>query len=122
MLNVLIIDDDRDLAASIAEYLEVNGHQVDIEFSGMAGIEAASEKDYDQIILDIGLPDVNGVDSMLAIRDTRPDARIILITGHSAGYLYESVSSPGDFEVLTKPLELDLLLQRLADISDSQSG
>ena len=118
-LKILIIDDDRDLAESMAEYLELDGHQVDLQFTSGAGVACASVGDYDQIIIDIGLPDLNGVDSMNAIRKARPQARIFLITGYSASHLNRLVDRPDDVDVLTKPIDLGALSRRLAALADS---
>jgi len=101
---------------SMAEYLKLEGYEVDVEFTGQAGIEAARTTQYSQIILDVALPDVNGIDSMRAIKECWPNVRILLMTGFSTAYL-TSINSPGDIEVLTKPLDLDELLKRLDPIS-----
>ena len=115
MLRILIIDDDRDLAASIAEYLELDGYQVDTAFTASAGIEAATIGEYDQIIMDVGLPDMNGIDGMRAIRRACNTTSVLLITGYSAAYLSQTTGMPDDgVELLTKPLKLDALSHRLA--------
>ncbi len=112
--KILIVDDDRDFAASLAEYLELDGHEVGVAYSGRGGIQAMNADGYTHIIVDVGLPDLNGVECMNAMRRVNPDVRILLITGYSANQLDRMVTVPSDVEVLTKPLDLEQLSQRLA--------
>ena len=61
-MKVLIIEDNQDIAASICEYLESLDYAVDIARDGMTGLNLAITKDYSVIVLDLGLPDIDGVD------------------------------------------------------------
>jgi len=63
-LRVLVVDDDEDVAASLAEYLELDGFDVDIRHTGTAGRDTALAGGYDQIIMDVSLPDISGIDCM----------------------------------------------------------
>lgn len=103
--RVLIVDDDRDLAESFADYLDLDGHAVDVVFSGGAGVEAALGSDYDQIIIDVGLPDIDGAETARRILRERPEARIFLITGYSASDPAAAGVVEEGIEVLTKPVD-----------------
>lgn len=118
-LNILVVDDDRDLAESMADYLALDGHRVDIATTGQAGIKAASEKNYDLVLMDVVLPDINGVDSLRAIKKARPSTRVLLISGYSADFLDSTEIDAEILEVLTKPVDLNALNQRLAAIGDN---
>ena len=114
--RLLIVDDDEDFGDSLAEALEMHGHKVDIATSGEAGIAAAGRTHYDAILMDVALPGLNGVDSLLAIQETDPEARCFLMTGYSADHLAARAIEAGAIEVLTKPLDPDQLARRLAAI------
>jgi len=116
-LRILLIDDDPDVAESLAEFLELEGHAVEIALTGHAGIEAAARGHHDQIIIDVGLPDLTGVECSRSIRDVHPEARILLVSGHSAAHLDGSGIDTGTIEVLTKPFDLDNLLERLRAVA-----
>lgn len=118
-LNILVVDDDRDLAESMADYLALDGHRVDMAVTGQAGIKAAREKNYDLVLMDVVLPDINGVDSLRAIKKAKPSTRVLLISGYSADYLDSTEIDAEIFEVLTKPVDLNALNQRLAAIGEN---
>ena len=114
--RLLIVDDDEDFGDSLAEALEMHGHKVDIATSGEDGIAAAGRTHYDAILMDVALPGLNGVDSLLAIQETNPETRCFLMTGYSADHLAARAIEAGAIEVLTKPLDPDKLARRLAAI------
>lgn len=113
-LVILLIDDDRDVAESLADFFAIQGHQVDIAATSRDGLSAAGEKDYDAILLDVGLPDLNGVETSQAIKAMKPDARIVLMTGYSRDTLENEFSLDDSSLVMTKPLNLDALSGWLA--------
>lgn len=113
--KLLIIDDDRDFAEGLAEALELHGHQVDIAFTGENGVEAVKKNDYDTILVDIGLPGLNGVESLLKIRQVNPKVRCFLLTGHSADHIAKQGIEAGAIEILTKPIDPEEILRRLSN-------
>ncbi len=115
-LHILVIDDDRDVAESLCEFLNLYEHSVDLAFNGETGIKAALDTDYDFILMDVVLPDINGPDALLAIRKAKPEARVQLTSGYSADELDQNVLDEGASEVWFKPLDLDVISERLAAI------
>ena len=114
--RLLIVDDDEDFGDSLAEALEMHGHEVDIATSGEDGIAAAGRTHYDAILMDVTLPGLNGIDSLLAIQETDPETRCFLMTGYSADHLAARAAEAGAVEVLIKPLDPGELARRLAAI------
>ena len=114
--RLLIVDDDADFGDSLAEALEMHGHKVDIATSCEYGLAAAGRTHYDAILMDVTLPGLNGVDSLLAIQATDPEIRCFLMTGYSADHVAARAIEAGAIEVLTKPLDTDELVRRLAAI------
>ncbi len=112
--RVPIVDDDRDFAEGLAEYLELCGHRVDIAFTGEGGIEAAGRTAYDTILMDVGLPGLSGVESLRAIKRFQPEVRCFLLTGYSADHDSLQAVEAGAAEILTKPVNPEELSRRLA--------
>ena len=112
--RLLIVDDDRDFAEGLAEYLELCGHRVDIAFTGESAIEAAGKAAYDTILMDVGLPGLNGVESLREIKRCQPKVRCFLLTGYSADHVLLRGVEAGAAEILTKPVNPEELSQRLA--------
>ena len=72
-LRILVVEDNRDLAANIGDYLETKGHTVDFAMDGVTGLHLAVTQSLDVIVLDIMLPGMDGLD---LCRKLRTDARL----------------------------------------------
>lgn len=114
--KLLIVDDDGDLADGLAEVLELEGYNVDVTFTGESGIEAANRKCYDVILMDVGLPGMNGAEALHKIKLNDPRVLCFLLTGYSADHIAERGIRANAFEILTKPIDLAELIQRLSRI------
>ncbi len=112
--KLLIVDDDRDFADGLAEVMEILGHRVDVAFTGRAGVEAATGNDYDAVVMDLGLPDLSGVDGLLAVLEVKPETRCVLMSGYSAAHVEERAGGVGALEILTKPFDPEALSQRIS--------
>lgn len=112
--KLLIVDDDRDFADGLAEVMEMLGHLVDVACTGRAGVEAAAGNDYDAVVMDVGLPDLSGVEGLLEILEDKPEIRCFLMSGFSAAYIEERAGGLGALEILTKPFDPEALSQRIS--------
>jgi DNA-binding response OmpR family regulator len=61
MKKILLIEDNQDISQNVKEYLEMEDYSVDQAFDGEIGIEKATREDYDVILLDLSLPEVDGI-------------------------------------------------------------
>jgi signal transduction histidine kinase/ActR/RegA family two-component response regulator/CHASE3 domain sensor protein len=120
-LRVLVVDDDQDVASSLAELLRDWGHEVDVEHTAKGALETASRSAPDVVLLDIGLPDENGYEAARRIRRRLGPfsrTRMIALTGHGREEDRQSAADAGfDRYVLKASLgdELELALTEVAD-------
>ena len=105
-LNILIVDDDRDFAESLAEVLELRGHNVELVFNGEEAINKFLSNIYDITFMDVKLPGKNGVESYIEIRNIRPEAKVVMMTGYSVEQLLDQAVENGAWAVLHKPLNM----------------
>jgi CheY-like chemotaxis protein len=112
--RVLVVDDDPDVAESCAEMLRAQGCVVEIARNGQEAVDRFGVEHYDIAFMDIRMPVMNGVDSFLAIKRMKPDARIVLMTGHSEERAEEALAR-GALAVLLKPVRLRQLAAFLPD-------
>ena len=112
-MRIFVVDDDRDLAESLAEVLELSGHEVEIAFSGEEAVEVFREKDFDVSFMDVVMPGMNGVESFLEIRKIKPDAKVFMLTGYSVAQLLEQAIENGALGVLEKPIGVEELLAKI---------
>lgn len=108
--RILVIDDNKDLADGLSELMEMYEHKVDIALNGGDGIAFVEANHYDVIFVDVGLPDINGVECARRIRENGSSARIVLMTGYSAQDIPAQLDDLGETKLLTKPIDPLLIL------------
>ena len=109
-LRVFIIDDDRDLAESLADLLEAKGHSVELAFDGKQAIERFRAEDFDLVFMDVKMPGMSGVETFLEFRKLKPDASVVMMTGYSVEQLLQEAVDNGAMGVLHKPFSIDEVL------------
>ena len=117
--RILIADDNRDGADSLAMLLQVMGHDVETAYAGDQAVEVAEQMRPDAILLDIGMPKLNGYDACRQIR-TQPWGRetlLIALTGWGQEEDRRRTRDAGFDAHLVKPVEPDDLLKLLAHLS-----
>jgi DNA-binding response OmpR family regulator len=100
--RVLIIEDDASIAQLQKDYLEVNGFLVEVEHSGHKGLQAALGADYDLIVLDLMLPNIDGFEVCRRIRAEK-DVCILLVTARNEDIDKIKGFSLGADDYITKP-------------------
>ncbi len=113
--RIIVIDDEILIADSLAEILALEGYQSSAFYSGNAAIEHARNQCVDVVLSDVVMPEINGIDTVLAIRAACPDARVILFSGQagSIDLLDRAYKAGHRFELLPKPIHPAELLKTL---------
>ncbi|CAA7625220.1 response regulator [Magnetospirillum sp. UT-4] len=119
MSRILIVEDTRLMRDSLVDVLSASGHQVTTAEHGAQAVEMiAAGAQFDVIITDIIMPEMDGIETILEIQTMQPDARIIAISGGSArlekAQGLETARRLGAVAVLEKPFEIDTLLDAVA--------
>jgi len=113
-ISVLIIEDSKDLAANIADYLEAKGYLVDVAMDGVTGLHLAVTQPHDVIVLDLMLP---GIDGLTLCRRLRHDAQsivpVLMLTARATLDDKAAGFGEGADDYLVKPFELRELDLRL---------
>lgn len=113
--NVMVVDDNRDAATSMAELLRLMGHRVTVAFDGKAPLGMAESADADAFFLDIGLPGMDGYQLARRLRSCAKDgARFYAVTGYGTPQSDEAAKAAGFDERIVKPVTVDTL-RRLLD-------
>jgi two-component system, NtrC family, response regulator HydG len=111
--RILVVDDDKDHAESIADVLQLRGFEVEVAFSGEQALQLFRAAPFDVSIMDVKLPGINGVEAFFEFRKIRPGAQIIMMTGFSVEQLIASAVANGAAGVLHKPFAMTDLIDAL---------
>ncbi|WP_309107408.1 response regulator [Arthrobacter sp.] len=112
MRTVLVVDDEPQLLRALQVNLQAEGYQVLVALDGMTALQHVGNHHPDLIVLDLGLPDINGVDVITKVRRTAGTPIIVLSARHGSEDKVRALDAGAD-DYVTKPFGLDELLARL---------
>ena len=121
MTKILIIDDDRSMCKMLSDLVQQMGHDTVCEFTLKAGLNAAFSDSYDLVLLDVHLPDGNGLDIIPQIRKLHSSPEIIIMTGFGDEDGAEIAIKNGAWDYILKtdsPQKILLPLQRVFQYRD----
>ncbi len=105
-IRVLVIDDDEAHAQAVAESLERVGYECKVAESGQRGVSLIESENFDVVITDLKMDDVDGLQILQKVKQELPDAEVILLTGHASVQSALAAGQGGAFMYLTKPLDI----------------
>jgi two-component system, OmpR family, response regulator len=113
-MKILLVEDDPRLGRSLARLLEQDRHNVDVATDGETGVDVAlGENGIDVVILDVGLPDISGIEVARRIRRDRPELAILMLTARdTVGDRVTGLDAGAD-DYVVKPFSYDELAARL---------
>jgi two-component system, OmpR family, alkaline phosphatase synthesis response regulator PhoP len=111
--KILVIEDDKDIARLLELHLKDAGHDVDLIFDGLSGLERALSKHYGLIILDVMLPGMDGLEICKRVRTASAYTPILMLTAKSAELDRVLGLEIGADDYLTKPFSIRELLARV---------
>ncbi|QDV25391.1 response regulator transcription factor [Aureliella helgolandensis] len=110
--RLLVVEDDRELAGMVADFLESHGFLAQVEHDGLEAVRRIREEPFDAVILDIGLPNLDGIEVCRAVRPNF-DGPILILTARG-GEIDEVVAlEVGADDYMSKPVRPRALLARL---------
>ncbi|WP_447040055.1 response regulator transcription factor [Streptomyces sp. DSM 118878] len=112
-MRLLIVEDEKRLALSLAKGLTAEGFAVDVVHDGLDGLHRASEGTYDLVILDIMLPGMNGYRVCSTLRAAGHDVPILMLTAKDGEYDEAEGLDTGADDYLTKPFSYVVLVARV---------
>jgi len=122
-MRVLVIEDNRDIAANIGDFLEDKGHVVDFAGDGVTGLHLAVVNEFDAIVLDLTLPGMDGLEVCRKLRqEARKQTPVLMLTARDALDHKLSGFDSGADDYMTKPFALQELEARLLVLARRGKG
>jgi DNA-binding NtrC family response regulator len=111
--TVLLVDDEADFVAVLAERLRARGLAVDTAENGRIALELAEQRTYDAILLDMAMPGLDGVETLKGLLAINPDLQVILLTGQATLAQAVEAMKLGALDLLEKPADILALVDRI---------
>jgi two-component system, OmpR family, copper resistance phosphate regulon response regulator CusR len=112
-MNILIIEDEKKLAQFIYQGLTENGYQCEMTHDGKTGLQLAYNKEFQLILMDVNMPEINGFDLCEKLRENNINTPVIMLTGMANTSSKVMGLNSGADDYLAKPFEFDELLARI---------
>jgi DNA-binding NtrC family response regulator len=111
--KVLIVDDEKLLCEAMTDILEFKGYEIDSVNSGYDAIARVKDKFFDVILMDIKMPEMNGVEAFNKIKIISPKTVVILMTAYSLEDLINDALRNGVFGCMNKPIDIDEVVEQI---------
>ncbi len=105
--RILVVDDEPSICATLKAILEDEGYEVVTVETAEEGLEACRQQVFDLVLLDIWLPEMNGLDALRLFKETEENLQVIMISGHGTIEAAVRATKMGAYDFLEKPLTLE---------------
>ena len=116
--SILIIDDEQEIRESLEQVLKLEGYRPASASTAEEGLQKAEEELFDLVLLDVSLPDRNGLEVLRALKHGSPDTGVIMITAYDSGQTAFQASKQGADSYIPKPWDNDRLLLEVRNTLD----
>jgi two-component system, OmpR family, response regulator len=114
-MKILIVDDDIAFLETIKQRLELRGIEVLAATSGKQALEILNRETADAVILDVSMPEMNGLETLREIRAKDSSLPVLMLTGHASLRTAEEGIAMGATDYLCKPFPMDDLVEQIRE-------
>jgi len=118
--SILVVDDESEIREGLELLLTTEGYQVSSAESGQVGLSRLEERPFDLLLLDVSLPDRNGIDMLKEIHRQDPHLPVVLITAYGSIEMARAAFKSGAMDYITKPWSNDELLVQVAQAVEAR--
>jgi DNA-binding NtrC family response regulator len=111
--KVLIVDDEQDFIDVLAERMTSRGMIVTKSTSAIDALEQVKTKSFDVVVLDLQMPEMDGLEALKLLKLQKPEIQVILLTGHATVQKGIEAMKLGAMDLLEKPADLSVLTERI---------
>jgi DNA-binding NtrC family response regulator len=111
--KILLIDDEEDFLTVMAERMQARNMQVSTASSAKEGLAQAASGAFDAVILDLMMPEMDGIETLKILKQKNPDLEVILLTGHATIKQGIEAMKLGALDLLEKPADINALTEKI---------
>ncbi len=114
-IRVLIADDEVEFLETLGTRMKLRGFEVATVNSGGAAIQAVKQDTPDVMVLDLKMPDLNGLEVLAKLKEDFPALEVIILTGHGSFEAGKEGMEKGAFDYIMKPVDLNQLIGKIEE-------
>jgi CheY-like chemotaxis protein len=114
-LTILVADDNEDLLETFAMILKRHGFSVETAENGVAAVDKYKRRRFDVALMDIVMPEMDGVEASRKIKEMHPDTEIILMTGYSDEAQLKLAREEGAHHIVHKPVKIEQVIEIITE-------
>jgi len=111
--KVLLVDDEKDFIEALGERMGNRGMNVSTTTSAKDALKKMEEEAYDAIVLDLQMPEMDGIEALKAIKKKNPDMQVILLTGHATVEKGIEAMKLGAMDLIEKPADIETIAEKI---------
>jgi DNA-binding NtrC family response regulator len=111
--KVLLVDDETDFLEVMSERMKTRGLEVSTSTSAKEALKQAQEENYDAVVLDLMMPEMDGIEALAALKEKHPELQVILLTGHGSVEKGVEAMKLGAMDFLEKPIDMNALTEKI---------
>ena len=113
--KVLLVDDEQEFVETLAERMRARDMVVSTATSPIDAIDKANKESYDAIVLDLQMPEMDGLEVLKLLKEKNPDLQIILLTGHATVEKGIQAMKFGAMDLVEKPADIKILTEKIKE-------
>ena len=118
--KVLIVDDEQDFLDALSERMRARDMEVTTSTSAAVALKKAEKESYDAIVLDLMMPEMDGLEALKQIKKNNPELQVILLTGHATVEKGIEAMKLGATDFLEKPADIKTLTEKIKNAHASK--
>jgi DNA-binding NtrC family response regulator len=120
-MKILVVDDDRRIVKTTCDILKIKGHEAIAAFTGEEGVERVKADVPDCVLMDIKMPGISGVEALKQMKQIAPALPVVLVSAYAANEVMDEAMQAGAYAVLSKPLDIPMVLSFLSLLRKEES-
>ncbi|MDL2285875.1 response regulator [Desulfococcaceae bacterium OttesenSCG-928-F15] len=121
-IRVLVVDDEDDFRETVVKRLNARKLVAEGAASGVKALQVLEDKDFDVIVLDVKMPDMDGIETLRHVKKLKPETEVIMLTGHASVEFGIKGMQLGAFDYVMKPAPLNELLDTISQAYNKKQG
>lgn len=121
-IDVLLVDDEEELVSALKERLELRDITTEYVLDGEQALLKVQQKQFDVVVIDVMMPNMNGLEVLQKIKKIRPKTQVILLTGRGKEEDNQLGIKYGAYDYVMKPLNIDKLIEIMYSAVEGQDA